>query len=394
MRTPFPRSITATLATLITLTAVTVMTTTAAAAATSGLPPQVADRAGTVWLCRPGLANNPCTTNISTVSVSANGSTTATHTVVAKNPKIDCFYVYPTVSPQQGSNASLLIQNEETATATQQVAPYSSVCKVYAPMYRQLTLRAISGSGLSALAVATAYTSMLSGWRDYLAHYNHGRGFVLIGHSQGAAMLIGLMKRQIDNNPTLRKHLISAIVLGGNVTVPVGKTVGGDFAHIPACTRSSETGCVVAYSSFLTEPPANTLFGKVGTGVSLLTPGAATTTTTPTSALQVLCVNPAALGTNAAAPLNPNFASYQSAHPPTQPFATGRVTYPGLYTGQCMDKGGISWLQVNVNHTAGDPRPVVTQSIGPTWGLHVDDANITQGNLVALVKKEAARYNG
>jgi pimeloyl-ACP methyl ester carboxylesterase len=392
MSTPFPRFISSALAALITVSAVTVMATAAGGATTTGLPPQVADRAGTTWLCRPGLANNPCTTNISTTSVSANGTTTSTRTAVAKNPKIDCFYVYPTVSPQQRSNASLRIQNEETATATQQVAPYSSVCKVYAPMYRQLTLRAISGNGLSTLAVATAYTSMLRGWRDYLAHYNHGRGFVLIGHSQGAAMLIGLMKRQIDNNPTLRKHLISAIVLGGNVTVPVGKTVGGDFAHIPACTTSTETGCVVAYSSFLTQPPPNTLFGKPGTGVSLLTPGLITTT--PAIPLQVLCVNPAALGTTAAAPLNPNFASFRAADPPTQPFATGRVTYPGLYRGQCMYKNGISWLQVNVNHTAGDTRPVVTQSIGPTWGLHLDDANITQGNLVALVKKQAASYRG
>jgi Protein of unknown function (DUF3089) len=40
------------------------------------------------------------------------------------------------------------------------------------------------------------------------------------------------------------------------VTVPVGKTVGGDFANIPACQTATQTGCVVAYSSFDATPPA------------------------------------------------------------------------------------------------------------------------------------------
>ena len=89
-------------------------------------------------------------------------------------------------------------------------------------------------------------------------------------------MLIRLIRSQIDANPALRKRLVSAIVLGGNVQVPAGKSVGGSFQHVPACTAASQTGCVIAYSSFPSQPPAFTLFGRPGTGVSLLSGQTAT----------------------------------------------------------------------------------------------------------------------
>ena len=79
-----------------------------------------------------------------------------------------------------------------------------------------------------------AYDSLLAGWKDYLAHDNHGRPIIFIGHSQGAAMLIRLLQNQIDPNPRLRKLMVSAILLGGNVTVPVGKTSAGASAIYPS----------------------------------------------------------------------------------------------------------------------------------------------------------------
>jgi hypothetical protein len=209
----------------------------------------------------------------------------------AKNPKIDCFYVYPTVSSEPTVNSDLTIQASETGVARDQAARFSEDCRVYAPMYKQLTLNAIGGTvHLTAANLTGAYDSALSGFKDYMAHYNHGRGIVFIGHSQGASALIRLLKNEVDPNPKIRRLLVSAILLGGNVTVPIGKSVGGDFKHIPACQANDQTGCVVAYSSFLDPPPANSLFGRVGQGVSLLSGQG------PNTKLRVLCTNPAALG--------------------------------------------------------------------------------------------------
>ena len=97
----------------------------------------------TVWLCRPGLADNPCESNLGTTIVRADGSTSVVLPKPAKHPPIDCFYVYPTVSGQQRSNADLTIDPEEIAVAEQQASRFSQVCRVFAPMYRQITIRGL-----------------------------------------------------------------------------------------------------------------------------------------------------------------------------------------------------------------------------------------------------------
>jgi len=255
-------------------------------------------------------------------------------------------------------------------------------------MYRQLTLKAItSPSDLTAGALLTAYGSLLSAWKLYLQNDNDGRPFVLIGHSQGAAILIHLIATQIDPNPALRKKLVSAILLGGNVTVPVGSDVGGSFKHVPACTTATATGCVIAYSSFLQPPPANSLFGRVGQGVSALSGGSTA------GHLQVLCVNPANL--TGGGVLQPFFPTFTIAGPigaasgkaPIEPEPW--VYFPDLYRASCMTQAGATWLQVDVVHTPGDPRPLVRQTLGPTWGLHLADVNLSLGNLVTIVHDES-----
>ena len=350
----------------------------------------------TVWLCRPGLSDNPCTSNLTTTVVRANGTTYVQRARPAKNPPIDCFYVYPTVSTQPTANANLHIDPQERAVAIAQASRFSQVCRVYAPMYPQLTLTAIS-RGIRPQSAAIAYLGVLSAWNDYLAHYNKGRGVVLIGHSQGASLLIALIKREVDPNPSDRHLLVSALLMGGNVTVPTGQSVGGDFAHIPACETNVQTGCVVAYSTFNSPPPANSFFGRVGTSISALSG------LSPTSAtgLEVLCTNPAALA-GGTGPLSSYF--------PTKPFpgsksnfqygaATSKhtvrtpwVSYPNLYRAQCESSGGATWLQATDIAGPTDTRPVVQPVLGPRWGLHLDDVNLALGNLIQLVRDESANY--
>jgi len=145
----------------------------------------------TVWLCRPGATPDPCETSLDTTVVKANGQRSVTDVNDAKNAKIDCFYVYPTVSRETTLNADLTIQPAETFVAQDQAARFSEDCKVYAPMYNQVTLAAIGGTvHLTAAGITEAYDSALSGFKDYMAHYNHGRGIVFIGHSQGAGRCV------------------------------------------------------------------------------------------------------------------------------------------------------------------------------------------------------------
>ncbi|HXY43549.1 MAG TPA: DUF3089 domain-containing protein [Acidimicrobiales bacterium] len=350
-------------------------TTTTASATTT--PP-----AATVWLCRPGAPVDPCTGNLSTTVVVADGSQTRQRVVPATSPSVDCFYLYPTVSPQTSMNANLKIQPAEVATAIAQAERFSQVCRVWAPIYRQETLAGLEEEGLSSNQyVQIAYESVLSAWRDYLDHDNDGRPIVFIGHSQGAAMLIDLLRTQVDPNPALRKRLVSAIILGGNVEVPTGELVGGTFQHIPACRSTQETGCVIAYSSFMGAPPADSLFARPGQGVSLQSGQ------TATAGLQVVCVNPAAPsgGTGALQPIFPA---------PRRVLAPW-VEYPDLYTATCESAGGATWLNIQVVKVPGDRRPIVSDvPLGPRWGLHEYDVNLALGNLVQMVASEVASLRG
>lgn len=108
--------------------------------------------AGTVWLCRPGLAADPCTSSFETTLVQASGATSVVNASVNAASKFDCFYVYPTVSREKTLNADLRIQNSETNMAIEQASRFSSVCRVWAPVYRQFTtffLKSLVGKGLS-----------------------------------------------------------------------------------------------------------------------------------------------------------------------------------------------------------------------------------------------------
>jgi hypothetical protein len=346
-----------------------------ACASPAGRPAATSTGTATVWLCRPGAATDPCAGTLDWTTVTSSGARTTHHEAPAADPPVDCFYVYPTVSTEPGDNADLRIQPAETDVAVEQASRFSSVCRVWAPMYRQHTLSALTGvlRG-NAGPDEIAYASVVAAWQDYLAHDNDGRPVVLIGHSQGATMLIRLLAQQVDGDAALRARLVSAILLGGNVTVPKGAAVGGSFAHIPLCTATSQSGCVVAYSSFLTTPPANSLFGIAGQGVDA---GA------PATGMQVACVNPAAPG--GADLLDPFFAT-------TTGGAVHWFEYPALYSAHCESDGNATWLQVDDVAGPGDTRPRLSQTLGPRWGLHLDDVNVALGNLVGMVGAQVAAY--
>jgi hypothetical protein len=340
--------------------------------------------ARTVWLCRPGQTPDPCNVSLATTVFSPTlHKLRVVHPARHTKPAIDCFYVYPTVSDQKTTLANLHVDPEERSIALYQAARYSQYCRVFAPMYRQVTVTALdSGNKESPKQLATPLNDVRAAFATYLRKYNHGRGFVLIGHSQGSFVLEQLIAKDIDAKPATRKRLVSAILLGGNVLVPRGKNVGGTFHSVPACRSATQLGCVIAFSTFDQTPPANSLFGR-----------------TTVAGDQVLCTNPAALG-GGAARVDPVF--------PSAPFAPGTliaagisllkiaqptasttwISEPGAYSARCSSAGGANTLQI----TALDGAQTATPSPDPSWGLHLLDANIALGNLVSVVHSEGGAY--
>src|SRR5688572_5163695 len=196
-----------------------VLATAFAGAALLAVAP--AAEAKTVWLCKPGKADNPCLGSLETTHYSSSGSSHVANPRNARRPRIDCFHVYPTVSEQMGPNSDREVEPQQEAIAEYQAARFSQRCRVFAPMYRQLTLSSIasppSEEELRA-AARLAYGDVRDAFRLYLRRHNRGRGFVLIGHSQGTYMLTELIRRQVDRAPRVRERLVSALLFGGNVT--------------------------------------------------------------------------------------------------------------------------------------------------------------------------------
>jgi hypothetical protein len=347
-------------------------------------------RSGTVWLCRPGLVPDPCASDLTTTVVGRSGATRVERARPAHEPGVDCFYVYPTISGQATVNANLAVGFRQRAVAFAQASRFSQACRVFAPVYRQITLSALQHpTRITRADALVAYDSVRSAFHDYLAHYNHGRGIVFIGHSQGATILIQLLQQEVDRTPSLRRRLVSALLLGGNVTVRRGRNTGGDFSQIPACRSDHQTGCVVAYSSFTEKPPRNSQFGRTTSdaGVRLLAP------TNPSRDLQIMCVNPAAPA-GGSAPLDPYVPSLALAFLPGRhkpKVKTPWVSFPGEYSAQCESSGNATWLKVSRVGRL-DRRPPLGKSDDATLGLHILDVNIALGNLVRLVRDEAAAF--
>ncbi len=349
---------------------------------------------GENWLCRPGR-QDACTIDLTTTVVSADGKLKEEKWAGNANAPIDCFYVYPTVSLDTTANSDMTAGPEELNVIKQQFARFGSQCKLYAPLYRQVTLTALragmSGKPMAADRAQT-YADVLDAWNYYLANDNKGRGVVLIGHSQGSGVLMQLIRNEIDGKP-IQDRVISAMLLGMNVAVPKGKDVGGTFKQMTLCRSANQTGCVVTYVTFreTVPPPANSLFGRA-----------------PGEGLEVACTNPAALaggkGELHAYLGATRIAGSSATEPkpwvtPAQPINTPFVSVPGLLTGTCVSNEKGSYLSVKVNGNPSDPRTddipgdiLIAGQVQANWGLHLIDVNVAMGNLVDIVSQQSKAY--
>ncbi len=343
------------------------------------------------WVCNPGFAEDPCRTDMTTTEFHADGSTTVERSRPARNPRVDCFYVYPTISDQPGPNANWEVDPNIRGVATAQASRFSQTCRVFAPVYRQTTVPTLLAGGFTggipSWAREKAYGDVRDAWFDYLENYNRGRPVVLIGHSQGSRMLTRLVAEEIDKRPAIRRRLVSALLIGSNVVVRKGSDAGGDFQNVPACRSRTQTGCVVAYSSFLNVPPADSRFGRVGSGYSA---------DRDPAAFEVLCNNPASLAGGRGrmqlyVPTEriPGLVGSQTDEPPDAP--TPWASAPGLYEARCRTEDDANFLQVRAINPD-DPRPRVSERPDDTWGLHIIDVNVAMGNLVGLVKAQVKAY--
>jgi hypothetical protein len=344
---------------------------------------------GRAWLCRPDLADDRCRADLTATEIHADGSRTILPFTPAADPKVDCFYVYPTVDLglRPANHTDFTDVGPMANTTIAQVGRLGEVCRLFAPLYRQVTIGTyVFEWGTRDRRLSIAFSDVADAFAHYLGQYNQGRKIVLIGHSQGAEMVSRLVRRFFEGDPLLRERLLLALPIGGDVDVPPGRVAGGTFPTVPVCTRPDETGCVIAYRSHH--------------GGEVPSPGRSA----PPPGREVVCVNPASLdagsvGGSAARPfartIFPTTGRARGLLHGVEGISTPFVAYDGFYSGRCADgPGGYHYLEVSETRAEGDVRVSPFEldqiALSTSLGTHILDLQFPQGDLVRLIARRAA----
>jgi hypothetical protein len=341
------------------------------------------------WLCRPDLPHDPCRDDLDATEVRPDGARVVRPFAPAVRPLADCFYVYPTVDMEvsPGNHDDFADTSRMREFTRAQVARFGSACRLFVPLYRQMTIGTyIATPEEHQRRFEVAFSDVLAAFRHYLSHFDDGRGIVLLGHSQGAQMVERLLQRLFDDDAAMRSRLVVAMPIGGDVDVAAGSTRGGTFHNLPLCTGVDELGCVVAYATYAPE------------GLKHPWPGP------PPPGRRTACVNPAAPGGSARARLSGTVFTTRSRFRDNMPGSnlatTPFVVMPDYYTAWCVDRpDGFSYLAVVPDPRPGDARASPIDFNAAIWreqlgriqlGLHILDFQFTQDDLVHLVARKAA----
>ncbi len=161
----------------------------------------------------------------------------------------DVFFIHPTTYTGTKQNWNADINDAELNAKTDyssilyQASVFNEHCRVFAPRYRQIHLKAFYTKEAEALkAFDMAYADVKNAFEFYLKHHHNNRPVIIAGHSQGALLCNRLMKEFFDGKP-LQQKLVAAYIIGW----PVAEQY---FTNIPACTNQSQTGCFVSWRTY------------------------------------------------------------------------------------------------------------------------------------------------
>lgn len=344
--------------------------------------PDYSDRAS--WACRPDVSGDACDGNLTAVEVLPSGSTQLVPHQPAAAPKIDCFYIYPTVDLNvlPGLHQDIQDKSEPQKTTALQAARLSEVCRVFAPLYRQVTIGTyLTTSQDRDLCFDVAYSDVLSAFEAYLQKDNGGRGFVIYGHSQGGQITSRLVRERIETDPVLKARLVAALPIGWPVGTDGTQATGGSFKSIPVCKSKSDLGCVVGFRTY-------------AAGNAFPTDGA--TYVEGSAEICALPPDPAVNTTTLSRSYFPSDLSSGGSFPASVASQAPYVLYRRMYQARCVTQGGRRAMEISLAKEAGDTRknPLDPSSLilASSNGTHILDVQFTEGDLIDLIGAKAAAY--
>ncbi|HEX3424255.1 MAG TPA: DUF3089 domain-containing protein [Sphingomicrobium sp.] len=248
-------------------------------AATAGGAPDYSSESS--WISRPGTPDDPALWLPDGVSQSTTGNAAI-------------FFIHPTTYLQNDRWNAPLRAGGDTGFRTRlfvesEASAFSSAGQIWAPDYRQAAFGAfLLDSADARRALDFAYRDVASAFDEFIKEAGN-RPIILAGHSQGALHLMRLLREKVAGEP-IAKRLIAAYVVGW----PVDTKSDLEAIGLPACTTSSQTGCILSWMSFGTPANASLILDEWAK-----TPGLTGAKRDPQN---ILCVNPLTGTRNGAAP--------------------------------------------------------------------------------------------
>ena len=168
---------------------------------------------------------------------------------------VDIFYYYPSSWKKLNASDPIICnidnpmmlkiapqQFEKQATA------FETVGNVYAPYYRQddagSTL-ALPSAEQAKVVGGLPTTDATAAFDYYIKHFNNGRPYILVGHSQGAIVLSNLLSGYMKENPAVYQKMIAAYVIGW----PITSAYLAQNPHLKFAEGPDDVGVIISYNT-------------------------------------------------------------------------------------------------------------------------------------------------
>jgi hypothetical protein len=187
--------------------------------------------------------------------------------------EVDVFYLYPTAWSNSNPNPQISAIDEPSMLVqaplafARQATAVEPVGNVFAPYYRQ-----DNSSNLDRLNIIAGIptSDAVAAFDYYIRHYNNGRPFILLGHSQGATVLTNLLAGFMRDNPDVYRRMIAAYLIG----TPITPAYLAGNPHLRFAEGPDDTGVIISYNTEAPDVvPADNpvLYGEVGLVINPIT---------------------------------------------------------------------------------------------------------------------------
>jgi hypothetical protein len=318
-----------------------------------------------MWYARPGMGTADPTRFL------PEGATAQT----GDNGHYAVFFVHPTsyIRPAIGDDApwNAALDDKEAGARARlflrgMASPFAAADEVWAPKYRQAVFGAfLTNKPEAQQALDLAYRDVAQAFDFFAATVDKDEPIVLAGHSQGALMVLRLLREKIAGTP-LDKRIAMVYPIGWPISVEHDLPALG----LPACATPEQAGCIVTWSSFAEPADPSQLMERFEA-----TPGL---DGQPRGDGTILCTNPLTGTLNGTATAAQNLGTLR----PASDFSDGHLI-AGAVPARCDAATGLLLI--------GDP-PDLGPGVLPGNNYHVYDIPLFWANLRADVARRLAAW--